>query len=264
MSLLRGALVLAAVLLLPACARSAAGFRETSAPDRDGFAFWGFTVDGKRFIYEIYEPASGGPAACADEVALLLYDAAADKLIPEGELRIPSGGQDETGKCRIPDVRAVLDGERGNQLEQHGIVAGKFFGPSRFDPTPEGGFAVALGNARIGYAQLTELPQAPPPPPPPPTEPTEDELAEPTEDEPAEPAAPPPPAASWQLTITLDGSTPRNLTLGPHPGAVSATLQGALAFTDPKQNFAALCVPVTFKRAEGTHTSWDCHGLFLR
>lgn len=248
-SWLRGALVLAAVAL-PACARNAVAFRAKANPERDDLAFWGWTADGKRFAYEIYAPAPGGPSACADEVALLLYDAANDKPVPEGELRIPSGGADESGSCRIPDVRAVLDGERDNQLRQHGVTAGAFVGPSRFDPTPEGGFAVAFGTSRIGFAQLTEVPQPAPPPP--------------GDAEPAEPVEPPPPSVSYQLTITLDGASPRSITFGPHPGATGASLASALAFTDPKQNFAAMCLPVTFKVGEGKRTRWDCHGLFLR
>jgi hypothetical protein len=251
MSLARGATLLAA-MLLSSCARSATPYRAPAVAARDSFVFWGWTEDGQRFAYESYSPAAGAdPAPCSDEVALLLYDAAHDKPIPGVELRIPGGGQDEAGRCRIPDVRAVLDGERDNHLREQGVVTGAFIGASSFDPTPEGGFAVALGTARIGYAQLTALPPEPAAAPPP--APDAAEGAPP----------PPPPSASYQLTITLDGAAPRTLTFGPHPGAVSASLDGALAFTDPKQHFAALCLPIGFQVNGSTWARWDCHGMPL-
>lgn len=54
------------------------------------------------------------------------------------------------------------------------------------------------------------------------------------------------PEASYRLVVTLDGGQPHEIATGQRAGVIRPDLDDAIAFTDRKHRFAALCVPVVF------------------
>lgn len=221
----------------------AAPYREQTPAMSDSFTFWGWSDDGRRFAYEAYSFSGGEPLDCADEATLLVRDAVEDELAPGGERRIQGGGQEPSGRCRVPDVRAALDRERDARLAAQQIRVGGFLGPSRFTPLAAGGFSIDLGPPRTGHARLlaSASPQAP---------------------DAADPAVPP--DFTYRLLLSFDRGGPRELGSGPLPGAIAASLDDALAFFDLQQRSVAVCLPVTYAVTHGTWTRWACHGLPLR
>lgn len=233
------------VLELAACAGSAradsaAPYREPQRPMRDSFTFWGWSEDGQRFAYETYSFSGGEPTDCSETAVLIVYDGARDRVVPDGTLRVESGAADNKGDCQIPDVQAALAERRSEHLRRHHIGK-RFVGPSRFEAGPSGGWTVALRSGHTARVQLTvrELDRT-------------DVWQDPTRL-----------GASYRLVVTLEGTEPREVATGPRAGALHPELDDAIAFADPTQHFAALCVPVTYAVTHGAWTRWDCHGLRL-
>ena len=237
--LLRGVLALV-VLPVVVHADRAPPYQEPQRPMRDSFAFLGWSEDGKRFAYETRSFGGGEPTDCSDMAALVVYDASRDQATPGATLRVASGPGDDHGHCRTPDVQAALANQRIEHLRRHEI-GDQFTGPSRFERDQANDWTVALGSGRTASVKLVAR-----------------DL-----DRPDVSSNPGRPGASYRLVVTLEGGRPLEITAARRTGVLRPDLDEALVFTDAKQRFAALCVPVVFAVTHGVWSHWDCRGLPL-
>jgi len=206
----------------------------------DSFTFWGWSEDGQRFAYETYSFSGGEPTDCSEAAVLIVYDAVHDRVAPDGTLRVESGAGDDKGHCRIPDVQAALATRRSEYLRRQHIIE-RLVLPGRFETGQDGGWTVSLRSGHTARARLRadDLDRA-------------DVRQDTTRL-----------GASYRLVLTVEGAEPKEVSTGPRAGALHFEFDDAIAFTDPKRQFVALCVPVTYAVAHGTWSHWDCHGLPL-
>jgi hypothetical protein len=216
-------------------------YHEPQRPMRDSFTFWGWSEDGQRFAYETYSFSGGEPTDCSEAAVLIVYDAVHDRVVPDGSLRVESGAGNDKDHCRIPDVQAVLAMRRSEHLRRHHIIE-RFVLPGRFETGQDDVWTVALRSGHTARARLraADLDRA-------------DVRQDPTRM-----------GASYRLVLTLEGAEPKEVSTGPRAGALHFEFDDAIAFTDPKRQFVALCIPATYAVAHGTWSHWDCHGLPLR
>ena len=100
----------------------------------DKLTFHGWSRDGARFAFELYDH---GPGATACEGAFHLYvvDAARDDFMPGGHLEVGYAEPEPAdGVCSPRDLAAAMAPQRAALLERYGIVSGLLGTRSTFQP----------------------------------------------------------------------------------------------------------------------------------